>query len=877
MGIMCLRVLAGDFPLFFYGQDFMGSLEAYLNTPLLFFLGPTPLALETLPVLLSLLFIALSYRMVERVFGAKVAWISGLWLAVPPLFYLHWSHEARSHYPLTLIFGTLLFLLTLHLAEREAARKKTTLLFAGLGLISGMAWWTNYLIIAYLLPMGLAVFLLNTRVLWSRRAIAFSFFFLLGSLPLRLHHWGRPSTVRVFLSQIGFTRTGEYFQDLIGNALPILLGFLPPRFKESPFDFFCWLTVAAIFLTAGGVFIYRLRSDLKNVLFLRLAPSSLGVLFLLLFLANLAANVFTVYGLRLSDNDQKYLLPLYTTLPVFLGVLIAAGIQKSRFVGLALLGFILLVNIVESFRHEGWLFLNPSKYKVYQQEEKRKILLADFLKKNELTRVYDTSGLGKEITFRSGGAIIFADPIQENVLRQAEMVDGAWKLAWLGDDPAFEAQLRSMGGSYQRISAPGGYSLYTAFKPPPGGDLVDRSLWRGSSYPPSRKVGQAFDGNVGTSWRGPQQPGTFIRIDFGAMETIQKVLFLPDSHQDTPAGYRLEVSTNGSDWQTVAQVDNYLGPLFWSGTHPMDKIRYPRVEASFRPAPARFLRIEQTGRLDLRDWSINELFVYRPAAEDQPQATPGDLQALAAFMAGQRIKTVYADHWLSATLREKTGGRIKTITSNYFLDDYGGRTPPPAAFPKVDFSPAMALIVDKPHRTFLEAALTAAGCGYQRLVIGPWQVYYGITPPLTEPRSKLPRNKAWRILANANPQAGALAIDGNPNTCWSSQKPQEPGLTVQIDLGKTWPLQGITLHQGSSRHDFPRKLIIRGSSDGSTWEDVKAKEVFDYYWSGLHLLRLPPEIRTYLFPARAFRYLTLIQMGDDPVYNWSIHELEILG
>ena len=169
--------------------------------------------------------------MIERVFGSKAAWISGLWLALPPLFYLHWSHEARSHYPLTLVFGNLLFLLTLRLAEREAAHKKTTPLLLGLGLVSGLAWWTNYLIVAYLIPVLPAVFLLNKRLLWSPRPVYLLFFFLLGSLPLRLYQWGKPSTVRDFLHQITFSQTPEYFQDLIRNAFPILLGFLPPDSK----------------------------------------------------------------------------------------------------------------------------------------------------------------------------------------------------------------------------------------------------------------------------------------------------------------------------------------------------------------------------------------------------------------------------------------------------------------------------------------------------------------------------------------------------------------------------------------------------------------------------------------------------------------------
>ena len=188
---------------------------------------------------------------------------------------------------------------------------------------------------------------------------------------------------------------------------------------------------------------------------------------MLVFSANIAANLFTVYGLRLSDNDQKYLLPLYSSLPVFFGIFISACHQKSRFVGFILLGFVLFINVFESFRHEGWLIFSPARYQEYREGEERKNLLAEFLKKNGLTRVYDQSGLGKEINFRSGGALVFASPFQENVLKQADLVDGSWRLAWLGDDPSFEAQMKSIGGRYRKVSVPGGFNLYTDFQPPP--------------------------------------------------------------------------------------------------------------------------------------------------------------------------------------------------------------------------------------------------------------------------------------------------------------------------------------------------------------------------------------------------------------------------
>ena len=56
VGIMSLRVLAGEFPVFFFGQNFMGALEAYLSAVLILFLGNRAWVLELLPVILSLLF-----------------------------------------------------------------------------------------------------------------------------------------------------------------------------------------------------------------------------------------------------------------------------------------------------------------------------------------------------------------------------------------------------------------------------------------------------------------------------------------------------------------------------------------------------------------------------------------------------------------------------------------------------------------------------------------------------------------------------------------------------------------------------------------------------------------------------------------------------
>ena len=164
VGLMGLHVIHGDFPVFFYGQSFMGSLEAFFSGSLFQLIGVTPFALELLPVILSLIFIVLQYFLVKKYFNNRVALISILLIAIPPLFLLRWIHEARPHYPLTMIFGNLLLLISHQLIYHPLPSQTKKLFYMALGLIAGIGWWTNYLIITFILPVGLFLFLENKKI-----------------------------------------------------------------------------------------------------------------------------------------------------------------------------------------------------------------------------------------------------------------------------------------------------------------------------------------------------------------------------------------------------------------------------------------------------------------------------------------------------------------------------------------------------------------------------------------------------------------------------------------------------------------------------------------------------------------------------------------
>ncbi|MBI3393876.1 MAG: hypothetical protein HY039_11970, partial [Nitrospirae bacterium] len=62
-GIMALSILRGDFPVFFPGDGYMGSLESYATAVLFRLLGPSPALLYAVPCALSVGLIGLVYRL----------------------------------------------------------------------------------------------------------------------------------------------------------------------------------------------------------------------------------------------------------------------------------------------------------------------------------------------------------------------------------------------------------------------------------------------------------------------------------------------------------------------------------------------------------------------------------------------------------------------------------------------------------------------------------------------------------------------------------------------------------------------------------------------------------------------------------------------
>jgi len=171
--------------------------------------------------------------------------------------------------------------------------------------------------------------------------------------------------------------------------------------------------------------------------------------------------------------------------------------------------------------------------------------------------------------------------------------------------------------------------------------------------------------------------------------------------------------------------------------------------------------------------------------------------------------------------------------------------------------------------------LVAAQPGAELVLEGPVAHYrippHAVASVRTEPAGT--RIPVQAVEATCSPGAGALVTDGDLRTRWVCGV-QSPDQMLIADLGAPVRVGMIVHALGSAGGEFPRRLVIETSEDGSTWVPA---------WKGspavavLHAAMAKPlETRAIIeFSPRTARYVRLQQLAREGTYAWSLAELEV--
>ncbi|MFD6259572.1 DUF423 domain-containing protein [Micromonospora chalcea] len=232
MGLAALHIARGDgFPVWFYGQAYMGTLEAYLAAPLVALAGPSVLVLRLPTLALYALFLLLSWRLTRRLGGDR--WYALLVVAVLALGadrVVKNQLIAGGGYPELNPAGAALALLTVGLCVTGPGARWPR--WAAWGLIAGVLLWVDPLILPYVLTLGALLVAWRWRELAGRAGVVLAGALLLGAAPMvvdSLRHGRNP--VSAVLAAGGTGAPADWADRLHGGLVlgpPLAMGFCSP-------------------------------------------------------------------------------------------------------------------------------------------------------------------------------------------------------------------------------------------------------------------------------------------------------------------------------------------------------------------------------------------------------------------------------------------------------------------------------------------------------------------------------------------------------------------------------------------------------------------------------------------------------------------------
>jgi hypothetical protein len=174
MGIMALHIAYhGEHPLFFYGQDYMGALEAYLAAIFIHLSGgPSLFALRLGVILLVMFFFISTYLLSSLLFSKELGLVTLALLSVGSIPYLTRQMIATGGSSQTLLFGSLAFLLATWLALTYRRGATLRIKFWRLlgyfcwGLVVGLGMWSDMVVLPFLAVSALLLLVFCWRNLF---------------------------------------------------------------------------------------------------------------------------------------------------------------------------------------------------------------------------------------------------------------------------------------------------------------------------------------------------------------------------------------------------------------------------------------------------------------------------------------------------------------------------------------------------------------------------------------------------------------------------------------------------------------------------------------------------------------------------------------
>jgi hypothetical protein len=186
MGIEAMHIaFQGQHPIYLYGQNYMGVLEAYLAAPFFHLFGVSVLTLRIGMLLMFGLFMLAMYWLGSLLYSKRLALVTLALLSLATSDMLIQQLRAVGGAIETILFGSLMLVLAYRLAASVRQRGWWRYLaYLAWGLSAGVALWVHVLVLPFVLCSGLLILIFCYRDWYTLALPCLLLGFCIGAYPL---------------------------------------------------------------------------------------------------------------------------------------------------------------------------------------------------------------------------------------------------------------------------------------------------------------------------------------------------------------------------------------------------------------------------------------------------------------------------------------------------------------------------------------------------------------------------------------------------------------------------------------------------------------------------------------------------------------------
>ncbi len=613
VGLMAKHISEGQtWPIFYYGQHYMGSLEAILISFLGLFIGLENYTLKYVPLAFSLAFVLITYLTAFELSNKIGARLAGLLIAIPPVTLAIWSTKARGGFIEVIAIGSLAMLLLIRALKYDQVNFKNLAMVA---FLLGLGWWVNNQILYFMIPVFLSVLgysIYHLRFWQTCKFFLWSIFcFLIGSLPFWIYNLQNNFASMEIFSSSEDGKGWEYLGKFFDISLPILVG---ARNDSSFNDSYPGSTSFVVLIYLFLVIAY-LGYRFREVIYLGILkfnwknPQEILSLMIVLMIMIVAGSS---YG-HLAEAP-RYLLPIYFPLIVLTGSILAKMFQNLKVPAYLLLVLIITINLVSTYYPERNNVKEPlikalDRASVDHQE------LITWLHENDYRWVKTNYWIGYRLAFETKETIrfmVFDEPYRSRI---PEYEDEGEQYR----DQAPYVLVKSQAGMLRRALEIQGYTYEEKILSeyfviynikPKQTDLVKLTKFEqvkvNTNYN-SETARQVLDQDLKTRWgsASPQNQTMFMEIDFPEPQELRAFTYhLADWITDYPRELQIWIIDEHGIRSPLISGSDYYFIRYLLGSER-------RYSFYFDPIKVKQIRLEQNGTDPFFDWSIAELEFFQ--------------------------------------------------------------------------------------------------------------------------------------------------------------------------------------------------------------------------------------------------------------------------